>query len=563
MKAVARGVAGGALLISLVTVLSRLFGFGRWAVFSGTVGSTAAGSAYTAANTLPNVLFEVAVGGALASVVVPLLALPLAERAMGQADQIASALVSWVLVVLVPLGGLLALAAGPLANALITADLEAQSSGTRALATVLIRMFALQVPLYGIGVVAGGVLHAARRFFWPALAPLLNSLTLIPVYLVFKTVAGGEQGQPGNLSQGAINLLGWGTTLGVAVLSLPLLVPLWRLGFRLRPQLRFPAGMARQAARLAMAGVVALLAQQVMVLVVVWLCGNYGTKGTLPVYNYAQALYLLPFAVLVVPLVTAFFPHLAGAAARGQLAMLSRGAAAAMRTVLAVAALGAAALLAAAPRLAAAFEVLDVGRVVGLSDCLSLMAPGLVGFGVMTLGQRLLYAVHQGRLAALVSGTAWLVAAAVSLLAVQTGSQQAAQAADGLATLRGLGLGLQVGMTVGGLGMVVAVGRVLGSAALRGLGRTAAAALVAGAVGAVLGRGATDQLPSGGLVAASLAACVGAVVAAGVVMVGLGMTDRSLPTAMRSWDQPTADDLALEVSEADNDAGHADPLDAG
>jgi len=537
-------VAGGALLISLVTVLSRLFGFGRWAVFSGTVGSTAAGSAYTAANTLPNVLFEVAVGGALASVVVPLLALPLAERALGEANQIASALVSWVLVVLVPLGGLLALAAGPLATALITADLEAQSPGTRALAMVLIRMFALQVPLYGIGVVAGGVLHAAKRFFWPALAPLLNSLTVIPVYLMFKAVAGGEQGQPGNLSQGAINLLGWGTTLGVAVLSLPLLVPVWRLGVRLRPRFGFPVGVARQAARLAMAGVVALLAQQVMVVVVVWLCGNYGTKGTLPVYNYAQALYLLPFAVLVVPLVTAFFPHLAGAAARGQLAMLSRGAAAAMRTVLGVGVLGAAALLAAAPCLAVAFEELDVGRVVGLSTCLSLMAPGLVGFGVMTLGQRLLYAVHQGRLAALVSATGWLVAAAVSLVAVLTGSRQAAQAADGLATLRGLGLGLLIGMTVGGVGMVMAVGRVLGRAALSGLGRTGITAVLAGAVGAWLGRGVTDHLPGGGLMIAALAACAGAVVAAGVVVLGLGLVDRGLPTALRSWDQPTEADLA-------------------
>jgi len=537
MKTVARGVAGGALLIGLVTALSRLLGFGRWAVFSGTVGSTAAGSAYTAANTLPNVLFEVAVGGALASVVVPLLALPLARQARAEADQIASALVSWVLVVLVPLGGLLALAAGPLAQVLITADLEAQSPGTRSLVAVLVRIFALQVPLYGIGVVAGGVLQAGKRFFWPALAPVLNSLTVIPVYLVFRSMAGGEQGQPGNLSQSAVAWLGWGTTLGVAMLSLPLLIPLFRLGVRLKPRLRFPAGMARQAAQLALAGVVTLLAQQAMVLVAVWLCGNYGTNGTLPVYNYAQALYLLPYAVLVVPLVTAFFPQLAGAAARGLSQLFQRGAALAVRAVLVVATLGAAALMAAVPGLAGAFSALDVGHVVGLSSCLNLMAPSLVGFGLMVLGQRLLYAVHQGRLAALVSGAGWLVAAVVALVAVLVSSQGQGEAADGLATLRGLGLGLLVGMTLGGLGLLVAVGKVLGPTALSGVGWTGALALLAGTVGAGAGRWVTDHLSGDGLLASSVAALGGAAVAAGAVLLVLGLMDRGLVNDVRTWDQ--------------------------
>ena len=47
---VALGVAG-------ITLVARAFGFGRWLVFSKTVGDTCLGDVYNAANTLPNVLF--------------------------------------------------------------------------------------------------------------------------------------------------------------------------------------------------------------------------------------------------------------------------------------------------------------------------------------------------------------------------------------------------------------------------------------------------------------------------------------------------------------------------
>ena len=49
-------------------------GFGRWLVFSKTVGDTCLGDVYNAANTLPNVLFEIVAGGVLAGVVIPVVA---------------------------------------------------------------------------------------------------------------------------------------------------------------------------------------------------------------------------------------------------------------------------------------------------------------------------------------------------------------------------------------------------------------------------------------------------------------------------------------------------------
>ena len=59
LASVAAGVAG-------LTLAARLVGFGRSLVFSKTVGDTCLGDTYNAANSLPNVLFEIVAGGVLA-----------------------------------------------------------------------------------------------------------------------------------------------------------------------------------------------------------------------------------------------------------------------------------------------------------------------------------------------------------------------------------------------------------------------------------------------------------------------------------------------------------------
>ena len=87
----ATGIAAAAGLVAAVTLASRVVGFARWLVFSGTVGGTCVGETYATANQLPNVLFEVAAGGALAAVVIPLVGRALARQDRAEADRIASA----------------------------------------------------------------------------------------------------------------------------------------------------------------------------------------------------------------------------------------------------------------------------------------------------------------------------------------------------------------------------------------------------------------------------------------------------------------------------------------
>ncbi|MBC7290057.1 MAG: virulence factor MviN [Actinotalea sp.] len=500
-------------MIALVTMVSRVAGFARTVVQSREVGATALGDAYNTANLLPNVLFEVAAGGALAGAVVPLLAAPLARAMRSDVDRIASALLGWCLVVLVPLAIVLAVLARPIAELLLRDAPAAQVD----VAATLLRVFAPQVPLYGVGVVLSGVLQAQRRFLGPAVAPLLSSLVVIGVYLGFGLLAPDPTDLEA-VSDPALALLGWGTTAGVVALSLPLLVPVRRSGVRLRLTLRFPPGVARRARALAAAGLGALLAQQVSVVTTLVLANQFGARdddgaaGTLSVVLYTQAVYVLPYAVLAVPLATATFPRLAERAAQGDTVGYARLVAATTRALLVVGVLGAAMLMAAAPAVEQFFTLFGSGDFGGMATGLSWTAPGLVGFALVFHLSRALYALERGRAAVVGAAAGWLTvsAAAVVLVPVLTGGGR-----DQVGTLTGLGVANTVGMTVAGVVLAAAVSRAAGAAAMQGALRTAAVLLGAGAAAVLVGRTVLGLAlaPDG----AALGEAVGAGVLAGVV----------------------------------------------
>src|SRR5579871_6646961 len=112
-----QGIGRAAVMIGVITVLARLVGFGRQVVFAHTVGTTCLGTAYTTANMVPNIIYDIVLGGALTSVVVPVLARP-AGAAHGAglepdtaARRISAALLTWTVLLLVPVSAALALAA--------------------------------------------------------------------------------------------------------------------------------------------------------------------------------------------------------------------------------------------------------------------------------------------------------------------------------------------------------------------------------------------------------------------------------------------------------------------
>ena len=111
------GIGRAAVLIGVITMLARVIGFGRQVVFAHTVQASCLGTAYTTANMVPNIIYDIVLGGALTAVVVPVLAGPDLDR--DQVRQTSAALLSWAVLLLAGVSALVALVARPLVSVLI------------------------------------------------------------------------------------------------------------------------------------------------------------------------------------------------------------------------------------------------------------------------------------------------------------------------------------------------------------------------------------------------------------------------------------------------------------
>jgi putative peptidoglycan lipid II flippase len=513
-RTVARGVAGAAALIAALTLLARLAGFGRTLVFTNTVGADSTGDTYLAANTVPNIVFEVVAGGALASLVIPMLAGGIANGDREQVRRTASALLGWTLLLLVPLGVAVALLSQQISELLLGGG----SAAEVALGARFLLVFAPQVVLYGIGIVLTGVLQAHRRFAGPALAPLLSSLVVAGAYLVFALIGGS--GQVDRLSTPAELVLGVGTTLGVVALSLSLLMPVRRLRLGLRPALRFPVGAAPRVRRLALAGVLTLAGQQAVAAVAIRLA-NDGPDGTQVVYFAGLTLFLVPWAALAVPLATSAYPGLAERAETGDDAGYRRTLAPAAVLTVAASAVAAGVLVAVSGPMARVFLTSAAApTVAALRDTIIAFAPGLLGYALVALLSRALYARGLWRAPTVCVAGGWTVAVVADVLLARALPVEDRALA--------LALGHTIGVTIAGLSLLVVVARVAGPGALHGVPRAGAAAIVGSAVGAAAGLlGAqalgADPVPGGGALIAivvGVAAAVIVLVIAAAVMMG-------------------------------------------
>lgn len=518
---VTRTIAGAAGAIAVLTLLSRVIGFGRYLVFADAVRSGGVGGVYNAVNAIPNVFYEVAAGGVLAAVAVPLIGAAIGAGRAEQAHRIASVLLTWTLLGLVPLALLVLLTAPWLAAFVVPDGLPAaQQVGSR-----LLRIFAVQIPLYGVGIVLSGLLQAHRRFLAVALAPLLSSLTVIATYLVYGALTDGRT-DPGAVPGEAITVLGWGTTLGVVALSLPLLGPALATGWRPTPALRLGDGIGRRLGQLALAGLVALAAQQLATVAVMRLSRATGDPGTFTVYGYAQAVYVLPYAVLAVPIATSVFPSLAqSTGANLDVApLVSR----ALKAVLALTGVAAGVLMAVAAPIGSFFTALDARRgsapsteaLAALPTALVAYAPGLVGFAAVAVLTRALYVRGSAPAAGAAVAGGWLVAAVVPFALV--GDQPTPEV-----TLRALGIGSTIGMTVAALTLGLLVRRAWGPPALAGVNRSAAVVVVAMSVALLVGDLVSRLVGGHGVWGALVSGIVGgsAAVVAGLAVVMIGDRD--------------------------------------
>ena len=288
------------------TLGSRLTGFLRTLAQSYVLGAAGIAAAYNLSNTLPNVVYNLALGGILTSVIVPLI-VAANKRESNRGDGYDQRM--FTLITLALLG--ITLVATVLAVPIV--HLYAGSSITRYpgaihLAILFAIFFIPQIFFYGVSSLIGAILNSRGSFAAPMWTPVVNNIVVIAVLALYVMLAGLHK-RPDTISGFDIQLLGLGTTLGIVAQTAALVPALRKVGFRWHPRTDFRRAEVTEIGRMAgwMFGYIA--ATQIAFLVTTKVAGDAGIYG-ITAYNYAWLLFQLPYAVVGISVITALLPRM-------------------------------------------------------------------------------------------------------------------------------------------------------------------------------------------------------------------------------------------------------------
>lgn len=462
------------------TTVSRLTGLLRLLALVFAVKAFVLADAYNLANTMPNIVVDLVLGGVVSATFVPVFV----ERLTGQPDDAAwdaiSAVTS-VTLVLLGVASLLFLVASPLIIDLMTALYHGTQSGAeRQVATDLLILFVPQLTGYGVIALSTALLNARGRFGAPMFAPIANNLVLVAVYVTFAVVVRSTSISGVEDHRGRLLLLGLGTTLGVVAQAAVLVPSLRRADLRLRWLPSFRHEAVRRIVRLSGWTFGLVVGNQVALLVVLALSQRVGT-GAVSAYTYAYAFFQLPYGIVAVSIMTATVPELARHWTTGDLGAFRRRLAVGLRGILAIVVPAAAGMVVLARPL-----LLLLGVVIGhasdtgeTGQSLTMLALGLPGFCVFIYGVRVLQSIQDLRSAFWV----YAVENAVNIVF--------AVALAGPLGVRGIALSISLAYTVGAAVSLAVVRRrvagLAGDVVTRPLGRVllASAALVVAAAAGV------------------------------------------------------------------------------
>jgi len=298
--------------MSVGTALSRVSGFLRLTAMAWALGitETRIADAYNAANTTPNIIYELALGGILSSVFVPVFVEWLQAKGKDEAWDVARRVMTIAVVALSALT-VLGIVFAPWIIRLYTLGIDdpAQREVTRELASFFLRWFMPQIVFYGVGAVATGLLNAHRRFAAPMFAPILNNVTAIATFIIYGLMAGTGRADPGHVVTTPQELvLAIGTTLGVFMMTAALWPSLRRTGFRFHWRGGWRHEAVLRIAHLAKWTVVYVVANQIGYLIVLVLA--FHDQGGYTAYSAAFIFFQLPYAIFAVSIFTALLPAL-------------------------------------------------------------------------------------------------------------------------------------------------------------------------------------------------------------------------------------------------------------
>lgn len=306
------------------TTLSRASGVLRILVLAYVLGISPLADAYNLANTIPNMLYDVVLGGVLGATFIPVFIERLATRTEREAWRSISAVVTLAVVTLAGATVVFFIAAPWLIDAFTAFDHvhlandPHQLAQQRAVATTLLRWFVPQIFFYGLLSIGGALLNVRHRFGAPMWVPIANNIVCIAVLLLFAIVTPPASTNPAtslaavSMSPWQVALLGGGTTLGV-IIQFGLLTPsLARAGLgRLRWHFNLRDEAVKSIVRLGSWTFGFVVMNQIALFVVIALAFSVGGSGPVSSYTYAYAFMQMPYAVVAVSVMSAVAPDLA------------------------------------------------------------------------------------------------------------------------------------------------------------------------------------------------------------------------------------------------------------
>jgi putative peptidoglycan lipid II flippase len=290
--------------MALGTALSRATGVVRLAVLAATLGiaETRLTDTYNLANTAPNIIYELVLGGVVTSVFVPVF-VEVLQKDKERAWDVMSAILNVSLLVLIGVT-ILGIACAPFIAKFYSLRLEGvDAAAQQRVATFLLRLLIPQIVLYGFYFITSSILNAHKRFGPPMYTLIVNNLVLIGALLLFARLYGVVTLETATDEQ--LLLLGIGTTLSVAPGGLLLIPFIRRLG-RYRPTLALDHPSLRKLLRLSGYAIGLVVANQLGYVVIQWLAN--GEQGGYSAYLSAFTFFMLPVGLFAWSLHTALVP---------------------------------------------------------------------------------------------------------------------------------------------------------------------------------------------------------------------------------------------------------------
>lgn len=294
-------VGRSAGLMTALTIVSRVTGFIRTWAMAAAIGMSLLSSSYQVANNLPNMLYELVMGGMLVTAFLPVYMGVRREQGCDASNEYVGNLLG---ILLLLLGGISVLGTVFAPGFIWTQSFLSGGGGSMDTAAFMFRFFAIQILFYGLGSVFSGVLNAHRDYFWSTFAPVLNNVIVIASFMGFAPVSAqfGEHA--------GIILISLGTTLGVFVQMACQIPALGKHGVHPHIHIDFKDPALRQTITL---GIPTLLATVCMF--VSTSITNAAALVVQPetgpsVIAYARLWYTLPYALIAASLSTALYTEL-------------------------------------------------------------------------------------------------------------------------------------------------------------------------------------------------------------------------------------------------------------